>query len=380
MRTLNKKEEIWYNGEMGKDQMSLIYEMMPTGWKEAAKETGALVRSRNINTPEELLRLNFLYQTSGDSYGLVSALTQISENQKGLNKTAVQKRITNSGEWLKWILIHLNREEKYLEEAPKWLKEYRVCLTDASDYCKQGSKNADFRFHYMMELFTLNMAEFHFTEASEGERINRYETIKPKDIIIGDRIYGTITGMRYVASKEADFLFRLRAEAFNLYTGDNTVFDLTAFLQENYEAGKIIDLNLFYKSGKEYYPVRICAVGKTEADIDKTHKHIKKSNSKKQRGKITDLQKIYGQYVIAATSLPKDISAKQILELYRMRWQIELVFKRLKSIFGGEFCAKKKEAVEAWFYGKLLLATVCEILVKRSRFSPYAEKILNFPM
>jgi len=76
---------------MTKDNMSLIYELMPTGWKEAAKEKGALVRSRNISTPEELLRLNFLYQTSGDSYGLTSALTQISENQVGLNKTAVQK-------------------------------------------------------------------------------------------------------------------------------------------------------------------------------------------------------------------------------------------------------------------------------------------------
>ena len=365
---------------MGKDQMSLIYEMMPTGWKEAAKETGALVRSRNINTPEELLRLNFLYQTSGDSYGLVSALTQISENQTGLNKTAVQKRITNSGKWLKWILVHLNREEKYLEEAPQWLKDYRVCLTDASDYCKQGSQNADFRFHYMVELFTLNMTEFHFTEASEGEKISRYETIRSKDIIIGDRAYGTITGRQYVVDKKADFLFRLRAKAFNLYTEEKKIFDLTEFLQENYETDKMIDLKLFYKSGKEYYPVRICAIGKNEADIEKTHKHTKKSNTKKQRGKISDLQKIYGQYVITATSIPQDISAKQILELYRMRWQIELVFKRLKSIFGGEFCAKKKKSVEAWFYGKLLLATICELLVKRSRFSPCSEKIHNCPM
>lgn len=359
---------------MGKDQMSLIYEMMPTGWKEAAKDKEALVRSRNISTPEELLRLNFLYQTSGDSYGLVSALTQISENQTGLNKTAVQKRITNSREWLKWILVHLNREEKYLEEAPQWLNGYRVCLTDASDYCKQGSQNADFRFHYMMELFSLNMVEFHFTEASEGEKISRYESIKPKDIIIGDRIYGTISGMQYVTAKGADFLFRLRAKAFNLYTDEKEVFDLTAFLEENYETGKIINLNLYYKSEKEYYPVRICAVGKTKADIEKTHKHTKKSNSKKQRGKITDLQRIYSQYMLAATSLPQNITANQILELYRMRWQIELVFKRLKSIFGGEFCAKKKETVEAWFYGKLILATVCEILVKRNRFSPYSEK------
>ena len=356
---------------MAKEKMSLIYEMMPTGWKEAAKETGALVRSRNISTPEELLRLNFLYQTSGDSYGLTSALTQISENQTGLNKTAVQKRITNSAEWLKWILLHLCQEEKYLTEPPEWLKDYRVCLTDASDYSKQGSKNADVRFHHMIELFTFNIVEFYFTEASEGEKISRFKNLQSKDIIIADRAYGTIKGMEYVVSKDADFLFRLKARAFNLYTEEKELFDLTAFLQENYSAGKKIDLDLFYKSGKEYRPVRICAIGKNEKDIEKSHKHTQKSNSKKNRGKISDLQKIYSQYVVVATSLPNDISVEQILELYRMRWQIELVFKRLKSIFGGEFCAKKKEAVEAWFYGKLLLATVCEILVKRGRFSPY---------
>lgn len=167
---------------MQKDNMSLIYELMPTGWKEGTKETGALVRSRNISTPEELLRLNFLYQTSGDSYGLTSALTQISENQVGLNKTAVQKRITNSAKWLKWILLHLCREEKYLTEQPEWLKGCRVCLTDASDYSKQGSKNADVRFHHMVELFTLNIVEFHFTEASEGEKISRYEKIDDSEL------------------------------------------------------------------------------------------------------------------------------------------------------------------------------------------------------
>lgn len=343
---------------------------MPTGWKEAAKETGALVRSRNISTPEELLRLNFLYQTSGDSYGLTSALTQISENQVGLNKTAVQKRITNSREWLKWILLHLCQEEKYLTEAPEWLRNYRVCLTDASNYSKQGSKNADVRFHLMIELFTLNIVEFHFTEANEGEKISRYEAIQAKDIIIADRAYGTIKGMEYVIKKEADFLFRLKAKSFNLYTENKEPFDLTSYLQENYEAGKIIDLRLFYKSGKAYHPVRICAVGKNGTDIEKSNEHTKRSNSKENKGKVTDLQKIYNRYVLVSTSLPETISAEQILELYRMRWQIELVFKRLKSIFGGEFCAKKKEAIEAWFYGKLLLATVCEILVKRGRFSP----------
>lgn len=58
--------------------------MMPSGWKEVAKIEKALVRNRYISTSEELLRLNFLYQTSGDSYGLASALTKILEHQTGL--------------------------------------------------------------------------------------------------------------------------------------------------------------------------------------------------------------------------------------------------------------------------------------------------------
>ena len=58
-----------------KENMEKILEIMPEGWQEAAKSQKALIRGRNIKTPEELLRLNFLYQT----YGLTSALTQISE-------------------------------------------------------------------------------------------------------------------------------------------------------------------------------------------------------------------------------------------------------------------------------------------------------------
>ncbi len=67
--------------------MERIIAMMPEGWKEATKTEKTLIRGRNIKTPEELLKLNFLYQT----YGLTSTLTQSSENKEGLNKTAVEK-------------------------------------------------------------------------------------------------------------------------------------------------------------------------------------------------------------------------------------------------------------------------------------------------
>jgi hypothetical protein len=58
-------------------------------------------------------------------------------------------------------------------------------------------------------------------------------------------------------------------------------------------------------------------------------------------------------------------------KLYRFRWQIELVFKRLKSLFGYNQIPSKIEAsAKAWFYGKLLLAAFCERWANKACFSP----------
>lgn len=349
--------------------MEKIFEMMPKGWKEAAREEKALIRGRNIKTPEELLRLNFLYQTYGGTYGLTSALTQISENQKGLNKTAVEKRIVNSASWLKWLCENLSRQEGFLVTPPEWLKDYKVNLVDASDYACNGSRGADFRFHYMVDLFTMNATEMYFTAASDGETLTRYTNIKEKDIIVADRGYCSISEICYTVGHKADYVLRMRSTSFNLYTEDGKKYDLTEELKRDYTPGRIIDLKLFIKSKKEYIPVRICAVAKSDKDIEKSQRQMKKSNH--NRKPLSELQTIWSHFVVAVTSLDSRFSAEQILEIYRMRWQIELVFKRFKSIFGGrEFTARKEESVKSWFYGKLLIAIICETLAKKGRFSP----------
>ena len=81
---------------------------------------------------------------------------------------------------------------------------------------------------------------------------------------------------------------------------------------------------------------------------------------------------------MVATSLGKEVSASQVLELYRLRWQIEIAFKRLKSLFQyNDLPATNSESVKAWFYGKLLLAALCETLVNTGRFSPSGETKYN---
>jgi IS4 transposase len=86
---------------------------------------------------------------------------------------------------------------------------------------------------------------------------------------------------------------------------------------------------------------------------------------------VSALREEYNKYIIVITSLGKDVGTEQVLDLYRARWQIEIAFKRLKSLFRyNEMPARKTENIKTWFYGKLLLSALCETLVNTGRFSP----------
>jgi hypothetical protein len=59
--------------------------------------------------------------------------------------------------------------------------------------------------------------------------------------------------------------------------------------------------------------------------------------------------------------------------IYRIRWQVELAFKRLKSLLGmGRLHNKNPESAKAWLYGKLLTACLVEALeAAATRFFPW---------
>jgi IS4 transposase len=110
---------------------------------------------------------------------------------------------------------------------------------------------------------------------------------------------------------------------------------------------------------------------KTEEAEEKGLEAMRKTRMRKQRNKeLSKAQIAYNRYVILVTSI-RDVAAELILEMYRQRWQIELVFKRLKSLFKyHEIPVHVEQSALAWFYGKLLLAALCESWVNKGRFSP----------
>jgi IS4 transposase len=68
------------------------------------------------------------------------------------------------------------------------------------------------------------------------------------------------------------------------------------------------------------------------------------------------------------------ISADEIIAAYRYRWQVELYFKRLKSLLGtGEVPKKRSGCMETWLNGKMILVILYEVLLSKLDFSPLEQ-------
>jgi len=82
----------------------------------------------------------------------------------------------------------------------------------------------------------------------------------------------------------------------------------------------------------------------------------------------------YAKYIILFTTFPEnEFSSSNVLEWYRIRWQVELVFKRFKSLAQlGHLPKYGDESAKAWLYGKLFVALIVEKLIAHACFiSPW---------
>jgi hypothetical protein len=353
-----------------KVQFERLLGLLPEGWEEKAKELGALQRAREIKTAEELLRLVLLYHTEGKSFAGTSAITNLS-GEAAVSKVAVFKRIKNSASWLQWLCENICRKAGLLEEKPKWLKDRNVNVVDGTESVKCGLRRQCYLMHYSLDLFTLCPREFLITDMKTGEKLANFKKFRKGDIVTGDRAYGTLPGIAYLNQHEADYVLRIRSQAFPVYNGRNQQIDLLQRLS-GLKEGKTADIKAKCIINGQYEPVRICAIRK-DKDSERTGlKRLKKENQRKRGGTpVSKLQRESNKYIMVITSLGREATATQVLDLYRIRWQIEIAFKRLKSLFHyNDLPAKQNESAKAWFYGKLLLAALCETLVNTGRFSP----------
>ena len=347
-----------------------VLELLPAGWEAKARELKAFQEAKKIKTPADLLRLILLYLTDGKSFAGTSAITTLTT--AAISKVAVYKRVQHSANWLQWMCENICRQSGLIVAKPEWLKKKNVKVVDASEVVKCGIRRQCHMLHYSLDLFTLSTPEFLVTDRKTGEKLANFHTLGKNDIVMGDRIYGTLPGIAHLLEREAGYALRIKSRSFTVYNGRGQKIDLLPRLSR-LKAGKTTEIRGKCIITERYVPMRICALRKDRDSELAGLKRLRKENQRKKGGKpVSALQRENNKYILIATSLKKEeATAAQVLELYRMRWQIEMAFKRMKSLFGySDLPAVHPDSVKAWFYGKLLLAALCETMVNTGRFSP----------
>ena len=357
------------------EEWQALKRFLPNGWEEKATELGAVTRFKDVSSAEQLLRLFFIHLADGCS--LKETVTRAEEGEiANISSVALFKRLKASGDWLKWIACSLLENLGGTTRKPDWLKKYKVRILDASVITEPGSTGTDWRLHYSLELFGLNCDYLEITTPKKGEKLSNFPIAKG-DLIIADRIYGRISGIDYALSNGGDFLIRLKNKAVTLKNKDGTVFQLLDNFQK-LALGEIADWQVYCDlPNKRRRRLRLIALKKSPEAAAISVKKAKKEMSKKHRKLNPDTIELH-KYFFMITSIRKDIlTTSQMLRLYKARWQIELAFKRLKSIMGlGHLPKIDPDSVRAWLYGKLVIALLADMIIKEGRcFSPWGYPI-----
>lgn len=344
-----------------------VLNLLPEGYKKACWETKAMDRKRGIQDEDTLLTLCLYYSyekslVDTQNYALTSFMVNISD-------VGFMKRFQKSNEWIKWINQNMMQEIMAIYDVPEKLRTKNVIAIDGSNITSKGAVKQNWRLHYAVNLFSMTTDQFKITPESTGESLKNFE-LHENDLIMADRAYATITGIEYCCNAGADYILRIRNRAFNLYDESGNEVVLSELLKN--VADTCCDFYLYYmNSDKELKPIRFCAVQKTEEEKAFEQKKLKQKESKKQI-KISEETKLSHNYFFVVTSLDETFSAEEILSLYRLRWQVEMVFKRFKSILNlGSMPTKTAASSEVWLNCKMLIALLIEKLMLSVDFSPY---------
>ena len=344
-----------------------LVKLLPSGYEQACFDKKAITRKRTIKNPLDLLRLILFYLSGNKSFIDVSQFALISGIGK-ISDVGFMKRFIKCKEWIIWLTQHILPNPVIQYQKPGWLEPFQVLAIDASDIAEKGAVKRLWHLHYAVDLFSLTCSQFKITGQSTGESLKNF-TLAKGCLVIADRAYGTIKSMEHCLAAGGDFIIRIKNKAFNIYDADGGKLVFTDWLRTVSETAE--ELNVYIRnSEKKLVPLRICACKKTKAEIAAEKVRIKKMESKKQK-KLSDETVFTHNYMFVITSLPAEISAAEILSCYRLRWQVELVFKRLKSLLQlGSIPTKTEEASEAWINGKILLSLLTEKYLGDVDFSP----------
>lgn len=353
----------------------VLLSLFPSDWESQAMRSGAIKRLRGFPSAAAVLRVLLLHVGKGYSLRETAVQAKLS-GLADVSDVTILNRLRQSETWWRHLCLSLLEESGVsLPEGPHG---YRVRILDGTLVKEPGRTGSQWRIHYSLLLPSLLCDHFALTSTKgkgTAEIMHRFPAT-PRDLVLADRVYSNPVGIGAIHDQGAAIVSRWHSTSLPLFDAAGKPFDLLGKLRQLAGPGVVQEWAVTIRSPTGTIAGRICAVRKSESSTRLALRKIKhKSRPKKV---IKDATLEYAAYVIVFTTLPVEkFSAGEVMKWYRSRWQIELNFKRWKTLARmGQLPKADEESSRAWLYGKLLLALLAQKIIRMGRsISPWGYEI-----
>jgi len=322
---------------------------IPVDVEGLAEETQALQRKRAVRSARDLLRLVLAYSVCDWSLRLVGLWASVIGLAQ-LSDVAVRKRLLKTQRWLgRMIGAWLQQRRQQVG-----LQAVIVRLIDASVVSQPGSRGTDWRLHVNFDLGTFSIASVEVTDGGGGETLAR-QSVQAGEILVADRGHAHRRGLGHVLAASAYAVVRINGSNLPLESADGQSIDLLHWLQAEPPADQPREQAVWLTTPQGRFALRLIAQALPQAAAERARRRVRETSRKKGHTP-SPLSLVAAGFLLVVTNLPaQPWATAQVLALYRVRWQVELLFKRLKGIVDLE-ALRTKDPVLAQVYllGKLL--------------------------
>ena len=327
--------------------------MFPHDLTGLAKTTGAATRWRKVTTGEQLLWMCLVYAQAFMSLrvtaGLSGAFAQLTEG-------AVKYRVQHAAPFLSAILTHLlNCSVKTIVHARSGAA---LRLIDSTTLSVPGSVGIDWRIHACY-LPGIGFDRVDLTDGTGAESSDRAGYGRT-DISMSDQGYCRSKDLHHIRACGAYSIVRAYLKNIRLTDELGEPIKIAEVL-DRAEAGHTSTVVLVPHKDSPPLKARLIVRILPEKKAEENRKKLR-ARASRNGLKVTEQGLRLAGFFVVLTTVPEEIlSDDEVVELYRFRWQIELLFKRWKSLLNlDKVTAHEPALVRPFCLAKLIEAAVLE--------------------
>jgi hypothetical protein len=333
-----------------------------------ARETKALQRRRAVRSAVDLLRLVLAYCLGDQGLRSIAGWSS-TVGLADLSNVALLQRLRQCGDWLNLLV-----GQALAHAVPAAGRGRLIRLVDATAVAQAGKKAKKsyevWRIHSAFDLPAERFTHFELTDQTGAETLDRVPVVKG-EIRLADRAFMQPDRIARVREAGADVVIRAGWKGARWLDAQAEPFDLLAAFRTAADNGVIDQPIWVARKTAEPLALRLVAVKKDEQAAEAARRKVRREAQRKGYTPSKGTLEAAAWVIIVTSLAAQAFTTEAILALYRLRWRIELGFKRLKSIVGlAEPPGKDGRSAKPWLLAHLLMILLLEPLVDALEDSP----------